>query len=346
MADVLRITALTHTFNGIPALDQLSLTLEQGERVAVLGPSGSGKTTLLRLIAGLDAPQQGEIAIGGMLASRAGTVLVPPERRDVALVFQGLALFPHLTAVDQIGFAARHRGGDAHARLLLDRIGLGHRATARLDQLSGGERQRIALARALAQQPRLILMDEPFASLDDDKRADMRDLLRSLLASSGVTLVLVTHARDDALDLAQRVLILERGRTVACDRIETVLSDPRHPASVRALGLGQILDGEASGPGQALTAFGTVTTRGEKPHGRIQILVRPGQPRLVGSDAGVEATVVSIAVRPSETSAVQRIAVVRAQGTLLRVRLAGDQALSAGASIHIRIDGDCPVLAG
>jgi len=345
MKEVLRVAGLGQAFNGTTVLHNASFSLNAGERLAVLGPSGSGKTTLLRLIAGLEAPKQGEITITGRAASRAGEVLIAPENREVALVFQGLALFPHLCALDQIAFAARGRGGVKQAAALLERIGLGHRASAPLDQLSGGERQRIALARALAQQPKLLLMDEPFASLDDDKRGEMRDLLRSLLDSTETTLILVTHSRDDALDLARQVVVLERGEQVACDSLETVLVRPRHAAVVRALGLGQIIEGETTGGGEVETAFGKVgTTAGTKP-GRLRLLVRAGQPRIVSGPEGVEAEVVSLELRPSEAREVRRVAVVRAAGKLLRLILR-EQTVSVGERVRVRIEGECEGLEG
>lgn len=343
MNTVLQIEGLGRAFNGVKVLDDVSLSLEAGERLGVLGPSGSGKSTLLRLIAGLDVPDEGSVTIAGRAVSRAGEVLVRPEHREVALVFQGLALFPHLNALDQIAFAARGRGGVKQARTLLERIGLGHRASAQLDQLSGGERQRIALARALAQEPRLILMDEPFASLDDEKRGEMRDLLRSLLETSETTLILVTHSRDDALDLARRVLVLERGRAAACDALEKLLARPGHAAAVRALGLGQIIEGEA-GNGTAETVFGAVAIAAGR-QGRVRLLVRLGQPKIISYNEGVEAEVVSIEMRPPESREVRRIAVVRAQGQILRL-FAGDHPLMVGARVRIKIDGECDVVEG
>lgn len=345
MKEVLRIAGLGQAFNGTNVLHNASFSLEAGERLVVLGPSGSGKTTLLRLIAGLEAPKRGDIAINGRAASRAGAVLLAPENRGVALVFQGLALFPHLRALDQIAFAARGRGGRQQAASLLERIGLGHRADAPLDQLSGGERQRIALARALAQEPKLLLMDEPFASLDDHKRGEMRDLLRSLLDSTQTTLILVTHSRDDALDLARRVIVLERGEQVACDLLETVLVHPQHAAVVHALGLGQIIEGETTALGEVVTAFGKVrTTSGAKP-GRLRLLVRAGQPRMVSDITGVEAEVVSLELRPSETREVRRVAVVRVAGNLLRL-FVRERTVSVGERVRIRVDGECEPVEG
>lgn len=345
MKEVLRIAGLGQAYNGTIVLHNTSFSLDAGERLVVLGPSGSGKTTLLRLIAGLEAPKHGDIAITGRAASCAGEVLIAPENREVAMVFQGLALFPHLCALEQIAFAARGRGGVPEARSLLERIGLGHRGDAPLDQLSGGERQRIALARALAQKPKLLLMDEPFASLDDDKRGEMRDLLRSLLDSTQTTLILVTHSRDDALDLARRVVVLERGEQVACDPLETVLVRPQHAAVVRALGLGQIIEGESTALGEVETAFGKVrTTSGMKP-GRLRLLVRAGQPRIVSDSVGGEAEVVSLELRPSETREVRRVAVVRMAGKLLRIIL-HEQTVSLGSRVRVRIEGVCESVEG
>lgn len=343
MSEILRIEHLGRSFKGAKALVDVSFSLDTGARLGVLGASGSGKTTLIRLIAGLEPPDSGEITIAGRKASQPGEVLIEPERREVALVFQGLALFPHLNALDQIAFAARNRGGVRQARNLLEQIGLGHRASAQLDQLSGGERQRVALARALAQEPRLILMDEPFASLDDEKRAEMRDLLRSLLETRETTLILVTHSRDDALDLARRVLVLERGKPVANDLLETVLAHPRHVAAVRALGLGQIVTGEITEPGKANTAFGTVLTNGSNRTGCAKLLIRPYQPRIAGNHDGIEGEVVSIELRPPESRNVRRVAVVRAAGNLLRLFLDG-HGLTVGSRVRVRIDENCETL--
>ncbi|WP_165223987.1 ABC transporter ATP-binding protein [Aquisphaera insulae] len=345
MNEVLRVDALGRSFGEAKVLEGVDLSLGRGERLAVLGRSGSGKTTLLRLIAGLEPPTEGIITIAGQAASRAGRVLIAPERRGVALVFQGLALFPNLRALDQVAFAARGRGGLERARSLLDRVSLGHRAGARLDELSGGERQRIALARALAQEPRLLLMDEPFASLDDEKRAAMRDLLRSLLDGTETTLVLVTHAREDAFDLARRVMVLDHGRPVADGPLEALLLRPRHAAVARALGLGQLIPGVVTPRGDAETAFGKVrVSHGDGP-GPALLLVRPAQPRLAADDAGIEAEVVSVELRPPEGREVRRVAVVRAGGIVLRV-LARDHHPSVGDRVRVRIDGECDAVRG
>ncbi len=340
MTEILSVANLGRSFGKAEVLSGINFSLQPGERLCVLGSSGSGKTTLLRLIAGLEEPTTGTISIGGTEVSRAGQLLIPPERREVALVFQGLALFPHLNALDQIAFVSRGRGGIARARELLERIGLGHRAGARLDQLSGGERQRVALARALAQEPRLLLMDEPFASLDDEKRSEMRDLLRSLLEKKETTLILVTHSREDALNLAQQVLVLEKGRQILSGGLETAVAQPAHVATARALGLGQVIEGRIVNPGIAATAFGDVKYFPDAQSGPVRLLVRPGQPRLCANGEGTEAEVVSVEFRPSDGRDVRRIAIIRAGGESLRV-FHHEPALAVGHRVRIRIEGEC-----
>ncbi|WP_435018294.1 ABC transporter ATP-binding protein [Tundrisphaera sp. TA3] len=345
MREALRVRDLGRSFGDARALEGVGFALGRGERLAVLGPSGSGKTTLLRLIAGLETPTTGEITIDGRPASRAGRVLIAPERRGVAMVFQGLALFPNLRALGQVAFAAHGRGGIERARIWLDRVGLRHRADARLDELSGGERQRIALARALAQEPALLLMDEPFASLDDDRRAEMRDLLRSLLDDLGTTLVLVSHSRADAMDLARRVIVLDRGRLVADDGLETLLLHPRHASAVRALGLGELLPGVVTARGEAETAFGTVRVPPGTGPGPSLILVRPDQARLAEEGPGVEAEVVRLNLRPPDSTGGRRVAIVRAAGQVLPISPLG-RVPEVGDRIRVRIEGECDPVQG
>jgi len=196
-------------------LDGLTLAVAAAERVMVLGPSGSGKTTLLRLLAGLDAPDAGVIEIDGRLASMAGRVVVAPHARGVGMVFQSAALWPHMTAAQNIGFGLGGRPGfDVRARVaeMLERVGLAGMGERYPDQLSGGEARRVALARALAGDPRLLLMDEPLTSLDPDLRSAMLDLVDRMVAASGASLVYVTHVADEAAKLAGRVVVLEGGR--------------------------------------------------------------------------------------------------------------------------------------
>ena len=192
------------------AINQLSLQIERSERLVLFGPSGCGKTTVLRLLAGLEVPEQGSIRINGRVVASAGKNLVPPEKRDVGMVFQDLALWPHMTVQQNLMFGLNARGvqkreAEARVQEMLHRVGLERRAEARPHQLSGGEQQRVALARALVSRPSILLMDEPLSSLDDErKRTIASDLLR-LQSQLGFTLIYVTHDQIETDLLASRV---------------------------------------------------------------------------------------------------------------------------------------------
>lgn len=215
----LRLTDVTKSYRDRMAVDHVSLDIASGERVVVLGPSGCGKTTLLRLIAGLMAPDAGEISLDGRVVSGSAT-FVPPHKRHLGFVFQDLALWPHLTVRQNLEFvmqAVKVPRGDRKARaedaLRLVRI---HQLSNRYPhELSGGEQQRVALARALVGDPRLLLLDEPLSSLDPELRATLRRELRELQRGLGLTTIYVTHDREDAAALADRVVEMHGGRVVA-----------------------------------------------------------------------------------------------------------------------------------
>jgi len=213
----------------------LDLAVDAGETAAILGPNGCGKTTLLHALAGLIPLDQGRLILDGVvLEDRAAGIAVPAEERPVAVVFQSLLLFPHLSALDNIAFGLRCHGrsrGEARriAREWLERMDLGDRARARPSALSGGQGQRVALARALAVEPRLLLLDEPLAAVDVQGRAQLRRDLRKHLASFAGVRVLVTHDPLEAFALADRVIVLEHGRVVQRGTPAEVTARPRSP---------------------------------------------------------------------------------------------------------------------
>jgi sulfate transport system ATP-binding protein len=223
-------SGVTKRFGGFTALDDISLAAREGEFLALLGPSGSGKTTLLRILAGLEFPEAGSISIGGIDMSDR-----PARDRQVGFVFQQYALFRHMTVADNIGFGLTVRPRktrppraeiDRRVAELLELVqlpALGGRYPA---QLSGGQRQRVALARALAVEPRLLLLDEPFGALDAKVRKDLRRWLRAVHDRTGLTSIFVTHDQEEALDLADRVVVMDHGRIEQIDTPEQVWERP------------------------------------------------------------------------------------------------------------------------
>ena len=213
MSAALVLEGVTKTWeDGSAALSSLSLRVEPGELVTVLGPSGSGKSTALRLIAGLETPDAGTVRIG-----ERDVVGVEPSERGVAMVFQSFALFPHLSVADNVAFGLRARGvpkeaARERARAVAEPLGLGALLDRRPSQLSGGERQRVALARGLAGEPDVLLLDEPLSNLDARLRAEARAEVRRVQEATGVTTVYVTHDQDEALALGHRVAVLDGGR--------------------------------------------------------------------------------------------------------------------------------------
>jgi sulfate transport system ATP-binding protein len=203
---------LTKRFGDFTALEDVSLEVPAGSLTALLGPSGSGKSTLLRVIAGLEAPDAGEVVVDGNLATR-----VPPQKRGIGFVFQHYAAFKHMTVRDNVAFGLKVRRKprpEIRAKVdeLLELVGLGGFAARYPAQLSGGQRQRMALARALAVEPRVLLLDEPFGALDANVRAELRAWLRRLHEQVPVTTVLVTHDQEEAMEVADNLALLRDGR--------------------------------------------------------------------------------------------------------------------------------------
>ncbi len=220
----------------------ITLAAGPGELVAVLGPNGSGKTTALRVLAGLLALDAGHVSVAGSVWDRAGSTRLPPQARHTGLVLADHLLFPHLSALDNVGFGPRSRGASraaarARAREELDRVGLGDRAGARPGELSSGQAQRVALARALATDPVLLLLDEPLAALDPSTRAQTRADLGNRLRDFPGSTVLVTHDPLDALTLASRLVFLDAGRMVQTGSPAEIVARPRSPYVAEVVGL-------------------------------------------------------------------------------------------------------------
>jgi iron(III) transport system ATP-binding protein len=204
---------VTKTYQNGRGVDALSFTIESGERIALFGPSGCGKSTTLLLIAGLATPDSGDIAIDGKVVSTARRIFVPPQSRGVGMVFQDLALWPHMSVAENIAFGLRARRVPAAERKrrigdIANVVGLGNYLNVRPGELSGGEQQRVALARAIALQPRILLMDEPLSNLDAALSRRLRTEILRLHAELAFTLVYVTHSSDEAQDIGMRTIEL------------------------------------------------------------------------------------------------------------------------------------------
>ncbi len=210
----IELRAVSKAYDGRTVVDKISMSVQHGERVVLLGPSGCGKTTVLRLAAGLEVPDSGAIAIDGRLVAEGGRNLVEPEQRRIGMVFQDLALWPHMTVSQHLEFALRYgiRTDPAHRlariRETLEMVRMADRAQARPGELSGGQQQRVALARALVAKPAVVLMDEPLSSLDPELNLHLRREIMKLHAELGFTLIYVTHSREEATDIGSRVIAI------------------------------------------------------------------------------------------------------------------------------------------
>ncbi len=287
-------------FGRYPALNGVSLDIAPGELLALLGPSGSGKTTLLRLIAGLDFPDSGTVAFGDQ-----DVTFARAAERGVGFVFQQYALFKHMTVAQNVAFGLdvkprrdRLSRKDRNARVeaLLEMVELGGLGRRHPSQLSGGQRQRVALARALAVSPRLLLLDEPFGALDATVRKTLRRELRRIHDTTGVTTVFVTHDQEEALDLADRVALLNKGRIEQVGRPQDVIDRPASPFVAGFVGQANRLTGEVRGGvfsvlGAALPADGVAD-------GPAIAFVRPDQLAVAAAgQPGVSATLERITAR-------------------------------------------------
>jgi putative spermidine/putrescine transport system ATP-binding protein len=241
----LRLEALVKRYGTQAAVDGVSLDVARGECIALLGPSGCGKTTTLRLVAGFVSPDSGHILIGGRAVERD-----PPHRREIGMVFQNYALFPHLTAAGNVGFGLEMRNlsraeCDARVADALEMVGLATLADRYPARMSGGQQQRVALARALVIKPKLLLLDEPLSNLDAGLRVEMREEIARLRNASGITTLFVTHDQEEALALADRVAVMDRGRIVECATPAELTEKPRHLFTARFLGARSVLEGRA-----------------------------------------------------------------------------------------------------
>jgi len=278
MAPYLSIENLSVSYSATRVLDRVSLGVERGEMIALLGSSGCGKTTLLRSIAGFVLPDSGTIKVGGRDITR-----LPPEARETAMMFQSYALWPHMSVADNIAYGLRMRGWKKDAMAarveemlkLLQLQGFGPRPVT---QLSGGQRQRVAMGRALAVDPHLLLLDEPMSNLDYKVRLELRHELRALQKRIGITAVYVTHDREEALTLADRIAVIDAGRIVQIGAPEQIFHQPSSAFVAGFMGADNALDLVRTENGGLATV-----TNGVPPEQRIRAHFRSDAARLDGA---------------------------------------------------------------
>ncbi len=336
------VSDLHKAFGPHEVLSGLDLNVPERSLTAVLGPSGSGKTTLLRILAGFERADQGRVVLAGQVVEE-GHVHVAPERRRIGYVPQDGSLFPHLSAAGNIGFGLSRQARRAgRVDELLALVGLDGHQRRYPHQLSGGQQQRVALARALAPNPGLVLLDEPFSSLDASLRAEVRTDVQRVLRSTETTAVLVTHDQDEALSLADQVAVLRDGRVAQCGPPDVLYRHPADPAMARFVGDANLLEGTVR-RGSALTLFGELPLRGDGsplPDGApVLVLVRPEQ-----IDVSVGADEPGLAGRVVESHYYGHDAVITVDAgqdhpTRIRARLAGRPAIATGARVTLRTAG-------
>lgn len=284
---------VTHRYGEVTAASGISLELAPGEIVCILGPSGCGKTTLLRIAAGVERQTEGVVLLNGEAIS-GPDAHVPPEKRGVGLMFQDFALFPHLTILENVLFGLKSLGRTValqEARLALTRIGLSEYESAYPHVLSGGEQQRVALARAIAPRPAVLLMDEPFSGLDQRLRDSVRDETLAVLKETRASSMLVTHDPEEAMRMADRIVLMRDGRVVQEGTPYQLYQNPADAEAARFFSDFNELRGIVS-QGRVATPFGPVDAPGMDDGVEVDVLVRPMGIRRV-REGGITGTIVS-----------------------------------------------------
>jgi iron(III) transport system ATP-binding protein len=334
---MIRLDGVTKRFGSVMAVDEASLCVERGEVVALLGPSGCGKTTLLRLVAGFERPDAGTVETSERVVAGPGTWVSPEERR-IGMVFQDYALFPHLTVAENVGFGLSRRARAKRVAELLEVVGLAELGRRYTHELSGGQQQRVALARALAPAPELVLLDEPWSNVDPSLRESLRAEVAEIIRPLGVTAILVTHDREEAFSVADRVALMREGTIVQEGTAEELYFAPASRWAAEFVGAANLLRGNVEN-GLVRTAVGAFPANGAGGDSEVEILVRPELLELAPDPAGA-AEVVGREFRGHDV-----FYRVLLDGVELVSQRPSNEVVPLGARVSIRLhDGRVPVL--
>lgn len=331
---VVRLSGVSKSFDGFEAVRGADLELERGKTVTLLGPSGCGKTTTLRLIAGFEHPDAGEIEIEGRNVS--GQPPLPPEKRRVGMVFQDYALFPHLSVERNVAYGLprgpKRRARVAEALSLVRLEGLGDRMP---HELSGGQQQRIALARALAPAPAIVLLDEPFSNLDAALRASVRSEVREILSEAGATAVFVTHDQEEALSLADEVAVMLDGEIVQVAPPEELYARPATREAADFVGEANFLRGTAK-HGRIACELGEIESP-DAPDGEVEAMLRPEEITLVSEEQAKSSNAPRGLVYAREFYGHDQLVRVRLEsGTEIHSRLGPGPGFRTGERVAVR----------
>lgn len=319
-----------------PAVDGFDLDISRGEILTLLGPSGCGKTTTLRLVAGFESPDRGAVLFDGR-----DMVGVPPEKRNIGMVFQDYALFPHLTVEQNIGFGLKRAGGRGRkVRRMVELVGLQGHEKKRPDQVSGGQQGRAALARALARDPAVVLLDEPFSSLDADLRGKMQQEVTSIIKKAGATAVFVTHDQKEAMLVSDRIAVMRNGRLEQVGTPRDVYQRPETIFVSTFVGQSNILKGRMGEDGRSIeTSFGRIPcshTHGSPPGEEVVFCIRPcGFER--DETGPIRGRVVKTAYTGDNTDAVLKVQVPDGAEKEFLVHLHPEDILKDGADASFRV---------
>ncbi|ASM31176.1 Fe(3+) ions import ATP-binding protein FbpC [Serratia marcescens] len=342
----LELHGIGKSYNAIRVLEHIDLQVAAGSRTAIVGPSGSGKTTLLRIIAGFEIPDGGQILLQGQAMGNGGG-WVPAHLRGIGFVPQDGALFPHFTVAGNIGFGLKGSKREKQHRIeaLMEMVALDRRLAALWPhELSGGQQQRVALARALSQQPRLMLLDEPFSALDTGLRAATRKAVAELLTEAKVASILVTHDQSEALSFADQVAVMRNGRLAQVGTPQDLYLRPVDEPTASFLGETLVLTAELA-QGWADCALGRIAVDDRQRSGSARIMLRPEQIQIGLSDPAQRGQAVITGIDFAGFVSTLNLQMA-ATGAQLEIKTVSREGLRPGAQVNLNVMGQAHIFAG